>query len=223
MSDLPEINLVVPVYLPPGQDGQLREQGCVEAAQSWSKRLMYQGVLKLYIIADDCQMKGQLPWSTNCLEFRQERAGLGGCLNKGLKLAFEFSPLALHLVDDMTLLRAYDLTPWAMMLMEDETIGAVRLSSPYPGCTGTIEPRKYGWVVRLNKHNLAGGLRPSLYHKRFFDAYGWFEEGQTSHETERIFNEKFCQTEGPDSVLALPVPWGESVGAKIMLGQVAPL
>jgi hypothetical protein len=74
----------------------------------------------------------------------------------------------------------------------------------------------------MNRHNLVAGIRACLYHKRFFDAYGWFEEGISAWESERLYNDHFCQTEGPESVLALPLPWKEGIGAVVELGEKSP-
>jgi hypothetical protein len=138
-------------------------------------------------------------------------------------VALEHSPLVANVDDDHLLTVPFDLTPWARMLLEDEAIGAVHLMEPYPGCTGTIEPRQHGWVVRMNRHNLVAGLRACLYHRRWFDAYGYFEEGISAWESERLYNERFCQMTGPESVLALPLPWKEGIGAAVRLGQINPV
>ena len=212
------INIVVATYFPEGIDGEIREHGFLDSVESWQRNFVYDGDLHIIETHDGIKTFSSRKHSV----FAHARKGIGASLNQGFGLAFIDSPLALNIVDDAVLAQPYDLTPWAHMLMDDEAIGAVHLSFPYPGCTGTIEPRKHGWVVRMNRHNLVAGLRPCLYHKRFFDAYGWFDEGLSAWETERLFNDRFCQSQGPESVLALPLPWTEGKGSGVLLGDKSP-
>jgi hypothetical protein len=60
-------------------------------------------------------------------------------------------------------------------------------------------------------HHFACGVRPALYHQRFTDAYGWFEERVNVFDCEMSMNQRFCNGTGPDIVLALPHPW-EHIG-----------
>lgn len=215
------INLVVVAYLPPDLDGARRSDGFRVSLASWDKHLIAPD-LRLIMVNDGPVLPAWPEWSRQQIGLGHERNGLGASLNQGLRAAFEVSPLALSVPDDYLLASPYDLSPWAKMLMEDAAVGAVRLSSYYPGTGGTIEPRTGGWVVTLDRHNLAAGLRPTLYHKRFFDAYGFFDEGISAWETERQFNERFCQAGGPESVLALPLPWADGPGSAVLQGQASP-
>ena len=222
MNSLPDITLVATVYFPPGPDGELRERGFCESIASWRRRLRYDAALRLLVVNDGLTLGLLVDWDGLQAPICHPRSGAGGSLNIGFQAAFECSPLALNIDDDWLLTEPVDLSPWARVLMENEKIGAVHLA-PYPGCTGTIEPTKGGaWVVTLDRHNLAAGVRACLYHRRFFDAYGWFPENCSAWESERIFNEHFCHSQGPDSVLALPLPWKEGIGAVVRLGQVNP-
>lgn len=223
---MPMISVVAIVYFPPGEQGELRRRGFRESVRSWRMSLVYppsRDLLRLLVVNDGPAFSKWPEWSFETQEaLGHPRSGAGASLNMGLKRAFESSPLVLSIPDDCMASQYVDLVPWAKLLMENETIGAVHLA-PYPGCTGTIQPLKGGsWGVVLNRHNLAAGLRACLYHKRFFDAYGWFEENISAWESERLFNEHFCQSTGPESVLALPLPWREGIGAEVRLGQVNP-
>ncbi len=223
----PDISVLVAVYFPPGGDGTLREEGFRHSVKSWGWHLLYEGKLSPLIVVNDGPepLRRLVEWWGAQRLLGHERNGLGASLNQGLKTAFENSPLVLHLVDDTVLEDHCDLSPWARMLMDDEQVGAVRLQ-PYPGTGGTISPRgqpnRGGWVVTMDRHDLVAGLRPTLYHRRFFDVYGYFDEGLSAWETERLFNDRFCQASGPDSVLALPAQWAEGVGSAVVLGQMAP-
>lgn len=215
------INLVVACYLPSNPDGQRRSEGFRVSLNSWNLYLEPYG-LQLIVVNDGPVLPAWSEWSGQQMGLGHERNGLGGSLNQGFQAAFEMSPLALNIPDDYLLTGPCDLSPWIEMLTEDVKVGAVRLSSYYPGTGGTIEPRKGGWALTLDRHNLAAGLRPTLYHQRFFEAYGFFDEGLSAWETERLFNERFCQAAGPESVLGLPSLWSEGPGSVIMQGQASP-
>lgn len=223
MSELLEITLMVAVYFPPGEPGRIRQSGFRESLRSWQANLYYEGDLSLLVVNDGPALADWPEWQGPQRALGHPRGGLGASFNLGFRDALARSPLAANIVDDWMLVQPFDLTPWALLLMEYEKAGAVRLLAPYPGTTGTIHPLPHGWAVILNRHNLAGGLRPTLYHRRFFDAYGWFDEACSSWECERMFNERFCQSTGPESVLALPLPWRESSGAAVFLGQTDPM
>lgn len=218
---IPAISVLVAVYFPPGPDGVLREEGFRQSLKSWGWHLVYEGQLSLVVVNDGPELPRFGEWWGPQQLLGHERNGLGASLNQGLRAAFETSPLVLHLVDDTLLASRYDLAPWAEMLMDDELVGAVRLM-PYPETGGMIHPRQHGWVVTLDRHDLAAGLRPTLYHRRFFEAYGGFDEGLSAWETERLFSERFCQGAGPESVLALPMLWEEGVGSSVSIGQRKP-
>jgi len=218
----PKIILMTAVYFPLGEAGYIRKQGFRESLTSWHMNLAYDGELSLMVVNDGPALPLWSEWHGHQIALGHERNGLGASFNLGFREALKRTPLVCNIVDDAILGQRFDLTPWARMLLDDEAIGAVRLSSPYPGCTGTIEPRKHGWVVRMNRHNLVAGLRPSLYHQRFFEAYGYFDEHLTAWETERLYNERFCQRQGPETVLALVIPWSQGKGAEVMLGQMGP-
>lgn len=222
MKGLPDITLVATVYFPPGEPGLIRKRGFRDSVSSWWLQLGYEGTIRLSVVNDGPSLAYWPDWPGPQNSRGHERSGAGGSLNLGIRDAFTRSPLVANIDDDWMLMHPFDLTPWAEMLLDDEAIGAVHLMAPYPGTTGTIEPRKHGWVVRMNRHNLVAGLRACLYHKRYFDAYGWYPEHCSAWESERIYNEHFCQIQGPESVLALPLPWKEGIGAAIQLGQVNP-
>lgn len=216
------LSLLATVYFPPGEEGELRRLGFEEALRTWDCNLRYDGEICLFVVNDGPPLPRWSGWGRQQLALGHERNGVGASWNQGLPVAFEVSPLLLNIDDDWLLIEPYDLTPWARMLVDDEAIGCVHLSAPYPGTGGTIEPRQHGWVVMLDRHNLAAGLRAALYHRRYFDAYGWFDEGLSAWETERLFNDRFCQSTGPESVLALPFPWAEAIGAAVEMGQRSP-
>ena len=215
------LSLLATVYFPPGEEGELRQLGFEEALRTWDRNLRYDGEICLFVVNDGPPLPRWSGWSRQQLALGHERNGVGASWNQGLPVAFEVSPLLLNIDDDWLLTEPCDLTLWAKMLIEDEKIGCVHLA-PYPGTGGIIQPRPYGWVVLLDRHDLAAGLRAALYHRRYFDAYGSFDEGLSAWETERLYNERFCSKVGPETVLALPLPWMEGIGAAVEMGQRSP-
>ena len=106
------------------------------------------------------------------------------------------------------------------MVAQYPHIGMVRLGPPHPWLTGEIVHTTIGWFIHLDRHHYAFGMRPALYWPNFLEAYGRFEEGVSAMECERLYAEKFCNTEGPDIAYALPYPW-EHVG-RVEVGDVVP-
>jgi hypothetical protein len=186
-----------------------------KACDSWELNLKYDGDVRLHI-ADD----GSKIWDART-RFRgypisrswQSRHGIGASLNEGFHVAFETfdTPLVIAPMDDWSLVADIDITPWAEMLLENPSIGVIRLGPPHPGVTGTclpFSPQWQGWVLKQDRHHYSFGHRPAIYHKRMIDYYGWFKEDCDAYECERDYNERFCsQPNGPDVVLALPHPW----------------
>ena len=229
MIDLPEISLVVAVYFPADERGLVREEGFRQSLSSWDVNLTYGGEINLIVINDGPILKPYREWSRGQLSMGHERSGAGRSVNIGFTAAFEQSPLVLSINDDWLLTRSFDLTPWAQLLLEDEHFGAVKLMAPHPDTSGRITPlwrtptEQYGWGVILDRHNLAAGLLPSLYHRRFFDAYGWFEENVSAWDCEQLFNDQFCRSQGPEIVMALPSFWEPGPGSIVELGQESPV
>lgn len=220
MPTPPDLTIIATTWAPEGLVGDARLQSWERSLQSWGSSLIYPGDIYLHI-ADDgsrCDAKGvpepiavgQRRSSFKITTTQQTRRGVGASLNAGFKQAFERSPLVAYFVDDWELEADLDLTPWAQLLMRDKSVGMVRLGPPHPGLTGRIQMFEEGWGLRLNPR--AGGYvfshRPALCHQRMIDAYGWFDEGVSAMECERLYNERFCKrSKPPDIVYALPYPW----------------
>jgi hypothetical protein len=213
------VTIVATTYFPPGEDGKLREVTARAAFASWRQNLIYDGELRLHVADDGSADAGwpaaaalapKAPWVDPLAPVttsRQERQGVGASLNAGCDLAFAAGNIVLHAVDDWELQQDFDLTPWVDLLVADPNVCMVRLGPPHPWLTGTIENFPEGWGMRLDRHHFAFGHRPALYHPRMFEAYGRFAEDVNAYECERLYNEHFCVTPGPDIVLALPTPW----------------
>lgn len=187
-----------------------------EALSSWQQHLLYPAGDVFLHVADDGSVPDGYPERFGPFHdsrfgepsfSRQERHGVGASLNAGFAEAFKRSPFALYFVDDWALTGDLDLTAWVRILLEDESIGMVRLGPPHPDLTGRVKHTPIGWYLRLDRHHYAFAHRPALYHERFLTAYGAFEEDVNAYDCERIYAERFCKTAGPDIVYALPYPW----------------
>lgn len=164
---------------------------------------------------------------------RQERRGVGASLNAGLLAAFERSNLALYVADDWSLHCDLDLTEWASLL-NHEDIGLVRFGPAHPNCFGRIEffpsvtvPVDHdGFCLRLVPQVVGEGSpaegasgagrkansnsfahRPALYHRRFIERWGRFDEDVDAYACEWYYNQRWSCGGGTDIVLALPYEW----------------
>jgi hypothetical protein len=146
-----------------------------------------------------------LPWETTFS--RQERKGVGASLNAGFDSAFMVSPLAMYVVEDWEMVAPFNLNPWARLLLAEEGIGAVRLGPPHPDLTGTVRHFGPHWAMILDRHHYAFSHRPTLFHKRFFDAYGPHLEGVNAFDCEKEYHERFKKMPGPEIAYALQYPW----------------
>ncbi len=204
--DYPPITAVVTTYI----TTQQRKEVVERTLMSWGKYLYYEGEINLILSDDGSSQPFHPSWSPDPIWTRQDRRGVGASLNAGFNLAFRTSPIVLYAVDDWSLTEPLDLTPWVRLLMERDDVGLVRLGPPHPNLTGKVEMVTslwQGWGLRLDKKGLVVAQRPALWHKRMIDAYGWFQEQVSALECERLYNEHFCQADGPDAVLVLPHPW----------------
>lgn len=219
------ITIVATTWLPPGNEKK-RLRAAEQAIRSWGQNLKYDGQIHL-VVSDDGteepfweELKEECIWlwrvynPSAYVSFTQQvRQGVGASLNKGLRAAFELhGPIVLHAVDDWELLQPLDLNPWVNFLQDrNYDTGMVRFFA-HPDLTGTfrfIPP--HGWAVVLDRHHYVFSFRPCLWHKRFFDNLGYFEEGVSALDAEKIFNDKivgqYPQFEGEHIWLALPEVW----------------
>lgn len=222
MIDYPPVTIAMTTYFPEGPEGRKRRDVAYHALYSWEDNLWYKGQLRIHIGDDGSYCEFKTDWE-HVTYSRQERGGVGASLNKGLRQAFSVSDYALHMVDDWLLVKEFDLNPWVQVLMEREDIGLIRLGPPHPHIIGQAEmliDDIFDWGLVLKREYYAFATRPFLLHKRFIDAYGWFEEGKSALEVERLYNEKFCLMSGPDIVYALPHFWEH--GHSISMSEIEP-
>lgn len=190
-----------------------RIQVATNTLKTWAKNLRYDGEICLHV-ADDGSTLDWNPakyWEGVITYSRQERHGVGASLNAGFKQAFEKSPLVAYFVDDWQLTEKLDITPWCKVLIEREDAGIVRLGPPHPFLRGKVEMVTtdwQGWALRCEPYGLVVGHRPEIFHRRFIDRYGWWEEDINACEVERRATVKWA--DDPDRLdifLALPHKW----------------
>lgn len=227
MSGRALITVVVTTYFPDGLIGVSRQKSATAALKSWGKHLRYDGPLAYVVVnssgpVERSRMRSLAAALQSPIETLSHIGGVGGSLNRGFRHAFDHgSPITLYAADDWALDADFDITPWADLLVGEESVGMVRLGPPHPDLTGRVRLFPAGWALQLDRHHFAFGHRPAIYHQRFLDAYGWFDEGGSAWEVERIYNEHFARTPGPEIVYALPYPW-RHVG-ETEVGDLEPL
>lgn len=224
-----DIVILMTTWLPDNKDGEQRFANAVTAMRSWNENLLNDGRIFLHVADDgskndrfedllayaiDIFDKEKVCWST------QERRGVGASLNLGVRTHMFGNRLILHAVDDWVLHNPIDLRPWAKILESETNICGFRFF-PHPDLTGRIKYINPGvYAMNLDRHHFAFATRPSLWHPRMFETYGFFDEGVSAYECERLYNERYCMTVGPDLWLALPDQW-EHLGG-VELGDITP-
>lgn len=218
MSDEPVL-IAMTTWLPP-EGWKARLAAVIEATSSWQKCLRHDGPIHL-AIGDDGSDADRLRllyhlaecwWRGDSTVSRASRQGVGASFNRCLEMANAWQvDHVLYAVDDWKLTEGLDLEPWLRLLATHEDIGCVRLGPPHPDVTGRVEVapglEPGNWWLRLDRHHFAFAHRPALYHRRFFEAYGAFDEGVNAYECEHLYSERFNAAEGPGVALALPHPW----------------
>lgn len=230
-ESLPVVTIVATTYF--DVEREKRMEAFRTALASWAVHLQYDGRLAIHI-ADDGAADDPwprivaAPFVQSCMTVFgrdrdgivvstswQQRRGVGASLNAGFEVAHDGGGIALYLVDDWELLAPLDLTPWVRVMLDDPSVGMVRLGPPHPWLTGTIQTFPSGWGMRLDRHHYAFGHRPALYHPRMREAYGPFAEMVNAYDCERLYAEHWARTAGPDIVLALPDLWRHIDGVEL--------
>lgn len=225
MNRNPLVTIITTTWYPHSEGGKKRAIYATKAAESWYKHLIYDSYMKLHVADDGSQIPvpdfSNISNSLPVIYSRQDRKGIGASLNTAFQTAFKNSPIAIYIVDDWVLLQDIDITPWVRLLMSNDKVGMVRLGPPHPGLTGKVVNYPQGWGLLLDRHDFAYGMRPAIYHRRLFEAYGWFMENINCWECERIFNENICsQPEKPDIIYALFNYWKHE--RTLDIGQLEP-
>lgn len=155
-----------------------------------------------WYVADDGSPDEHVQAVLNALEaahvvgFHSVRRGYGGNSNAAWAAADEVGRLVLFLEDDWELRTPLDLYPYACLLMETDAIGMVRLgvlNLDIRGRTWGHGDRVY-WKLDKEPHIEGTPVftgHPSLRHRRYRDAYGWYPEGLGPGDTELAYAYQF--------------------------------
>lgn len=242
----PPITMVMSTWVPEGPEADVRIGATRRAMQSWYSRLKYDGELRLHVSDDgsihpywgagvDSPPASWSPWPVTFS--RQNACGVGASINAGFRQAFSVSPLAMYLADDWELFQDFDLREWSDLLMSREDFGMVNFGPPNPNVLGKVE-----WMPKAgdlwldgtaDAHNFSYFLhfisgngrstgyafahRPGLYHERFINRWGWFDEDGGAVWCERQYNERWFAGRGDDIVMPLYETWRHIPGTEFGL------
>lgn len=213
-----EVTIVTSTYFPPGDVGAQRARIAAFAVRSWSWRLRSPLKLRLHVADDgsepahfvqfEREIAGVFPTTVS----RQQRRGLGASLNAGFAEAFKHGDLVMYVVDDIALKAHVDLSFPAAVLINEPSIGAVRIGLPHRGVSGTM--RFFGgfdvqecYMLELEPEGYALGQRPALWHRRLYEALGPFREGVNALMCDQDYNERFCKAQPFKIMQLMPTVW----------------
>jgi len=218
------VYIITTTYYPATKLGAKRYRTMLEVIKSWKDHLHYSGDLELIVCDDGTEElksgnKKITPavmveainkvWGKKIEYSSSHRLGIGASFNRGFAAAFDATDQAIYIPDDMRLLVDFDLDPWVKFLDEYPDYGMVRLGLVHPNLMGEtkfIPEIGYGMALIKEQGYVYAG-RPALFHKRFMDAYGHFQEGSSAIDCENDYNRRFMHSPGPDVFLALPYRW----------------
>jgi len=201
MTELPRVAIVLVTYA--------RTEYAVRTAISVKNYLMYDGVTAWYV-GDDGSTKEHLEAVTNAIgdsnivgihseDFVPGKQWPGKSWNRAWEAAHDWSDYILWLEDDWELSRPLDITPYTILLMENEKIGMIRLGHLAINLNMTSMGHNgihYMQMWRNMQYGFSGN--PSLRHRRFADAYGPYNESVGPGDAELDYDTKWRNIEGPE-------------------------
>ncbi len=132
-----------------------------------------------------------------------KRQGVGTNMNLGIEGVLTRADLWLHLEDDWVLHQPLDLIPCVRLLIEDDSIGMVRLGRLSAGPTGEVigGADRTWWRLKRDSDTYILTGNASLRHRRLWDAYGPYNKNLTPGQTELNYCGRFNEAKsGPDIV-----------------------
>lgn len=140
-----------------------------------------------------------------------ERDSYGKSCNAGICAARGFGNLMLFLEDDWELYHPLDIWPFAAALMEDDSIGMVRMGYLNAGVKGETFGNRGQLYWRLDDESpyIFTG-HPSLRHMRFHDHAGDYTERLQPGETELSMAWKYKASARPKPSIVWPCMLGQS-------------
>ena len=150
---------------------------------------------------DGCYISGV--WS--------EHNSYGRSANAGIQSAREHGQLMLFLEDDWELTYPLDLWPYASTLMEDESVGMIRMGYLNAGVKGETFGHRGQMYWRLDAESpyIFTG-HPSLRHIRFHDHAGNYAERLQPGETELAMAWKYKSSPDPKPSIVWPCMMGQN-------------
>ena len=228
----PRMTLVVSTFFPDSDNGAERARVALSCVRSWRTNIRRNVQLNLHV-SDDGSPGHTLETFLDGVRFcfqefthtRQERRGLGASLNAGFRQAYQSGHLALYVPDDFYLASGIDLAFAANLMEADPDIGMVRIGLPHPDITGTIRhfpgiDDVETFALVMDPHHYVMGQRPSLYHRRMFDAIGPFKEGVSALACEADYNDRWLRDRPFKAVQWIPNLWEHR--HTIELGDIDP-
>lgn len=180
-------------------------------------KINYQGDLKWYI-ADAGSEQSHLDAIERAIPVEnrlgQHSAPLspGANWNTGIQEIYKSCPIYFRLEDDFRVREPIDITLWVKLLMSNDKVGMIRLGLvPIETMAQTIMQQTitsvgYDQHIYLNvlkeKSYIFSG-HPSLVHKRFHDAYGYFHETKDPGLCETDMDGQVRSKDGPE----IWIPW----------------
>lgn len=118
--------------------------------------------------------------------YNSDRRGVGHGMNHSLRKIFTTTDLVLVLEDDWLLNRKLEIGPYVNTLMNHDQYGMIRFGYIYPNLLGytVSEEGKIFWRLEPNQETYIFCGHAALRHKRFHEAYGYYDEGLTPGLTE---------------------------------------
>ena len=190
---------------------------------STSERLVYPKDKRAWYINDDGSPDGHLETlitellkrGETLLGYNNTRFG-GGTYNCGkgwnlaLHEAYRCADMVMFLEDDWRLDYDLDISRYMTMLEEREDVGMLRLGTLAVG--NVVEIMGHAGVHYLKYHKIGHYIysgNPSIRHKRFTEAYGWFAENLNPGNIELNYDERVVNMPGPDVWRPAEInPWG---------------
>lgn len=146
----------------------------------------------------------------NIVGMWSQRDSYGRSANEGIAATRTQGQLAFFLEDDWELKEPFDLWPYAALLMEDETVGMIRMGYLNEGVTGTTFGHRgqlYWKLSDISPYIFAG--HPSLRHLRFHDHAGGYIEHLQPGETELAMAWKHKSSQDPKPSIVWPTLLGQ--------------
>lgn len=139
-----------------------------------------------------------------------QRDSYGRSANEGIRTARERGSLLFFLEDDWELSQPFDLWPYAVLLMERESVGMVRMGYLNEGVFGKTmgyQGQLY-WELEDETPYIFTG-HPSLRHVRFHDHAGGYIEKLQPGETELAMAWSYKQSPKPKPSIVWPCLLGQ--------------